>query len=300
MSIRNITTLVIALAALITSAPAQERGYVRPDVAELSDATKRGDVKAIERLLAAGVPVDGVNAIGQQPLIVATEAGHHRVALMLLEHGADPDTRTRTNAGCSALAFAAVGGDLRLVEALIEAGATTNLRCRNGLTALGAAAQVGHVEIVAFLLKHGADPNAWGWRDHDSRQWTAVCSAACNSQQRVLQMLLKKGGDPKTKLSNGDPLITVAARTATKPILEMLLEGGAELEAPMHGGATPIAVALQHGNLGAARLFLTRGAKIDGTLMSEKGHPKTALELAQISGERPIVQLVESALASAE
>ena len=300
MKNRNIATLAIALAALATSASAQERGYVRPDVAELSAATKQGDFKSIERLLAAGVPVDGVNALGQQPLIVATKAGHHRVALLLLKHGADPNTRTRTNAGCSALTFASVGGDLRLVEALIEAGATTNLRCRNGLTALGAAAQAGHADIVAYLLKHGADPNAWGWRDHNSRQWTAVCSAACNSQQRILEMLLKIGGDPKTKLSNGDPLITVAARTATKPVLEMLLEGGADLEAPMRGGATPIAVALQHGNLGAARLFLARGAKINGQLLSENGRPKTALELAKISGERPIVQLVESALASAE
>ncbi len=300
MSIRNITTLAIALAACVTPAPAQERGYVRPDVAELSAVTKQGDVKAIERLLAAGVPVDGVNALGQQPLIVATKAGHHRVVLMLLKHGADPNTRARTNAGCSALTFAAVGGDLRLVEALLEAGATTNLRCRNGLTALGAAAQTGQAAIVAHLLKHGAEPNGWGWRDDESRQWTAVCSAACNSQQRVLEMLLKKGGDPKTKLSNGDPLITVAARTATKPILEMLLEGGADLEAPMRGGATPIAVALQHGNLGAARLFIARGAKIDGQLLNEAGHPKTALELAKASGERPIVQLVESALASAE
>ena len=126
--------ILLALAFLIAApvAQSQQTRYVRPDVAELCRAAATGRIAEIERLLDAGTPVDGIDSDGQQPLLKAIKGGHHRATLLLLQSGADPNTRSRNETGSNALSFAAQGGDLRLVEALIEAGAKPNRRGRIG------------------------------------------------------------------------------------------------------------------------------------------------------------------------
>ena len=110
------------------------------DITELCGAASRGDIAKIDRLIADGAPVNGVDATGQQPLFRAIKSGRADVVERLLKLGADPNTRTRSMTGSSALALAAAKGDLHLVKKLIGAGAKPNLRGRSGITPIGIAA----------------------------------------------------------------------------------------------------------------------------------------------------------------
>ena len=59
----------------------------------------------------------------------------------------------------TALIFASERGYLKMVEALVTAGADVNAQTGNGVTALIACSQYGHLEVVQALLAAHADPN---------------------------------------------------------------------------------------------------------------------------------------------
>ncbi|HEY4638126.1 MAG TPA: ankyrin repeat domain-containing protein, partial [Burkholderiales bacterium] len=55
--------------------------------AELHDAARRGDLAAVERLLAAGAQVDATDGGGATPLYLAAGEGHAAVVARLLAAG---------------------------------------------------------------------------------------------------------------------------------------------------------------------------------------------------------------------
>ena len=81
---------------------------------------KGKEMPLVEALLAAGSDVDfGKGAKHETSLIGAASLGAEDVGLRLLDAGADP--HARGNGGETALHWAALFGELRLVERLIEA-----------------------------------------------------------------------------------------------------------------------------------------------------------------------------------
>ena len=60
----------------------------------------------------------------------------------------------------SMMMVATIYGHERLVDTLLERGASVDQQNENGFTALMYAAHTGHEGLVDKLLKAGADPNA--------------------------------------------------------------------------------------------------------------------------------------------
>jgi len=103
------------------------------------------DVPSIsEDLLFAGAEVDQEDMWGRTPLMVASMFGNVRTVLIMLEHGADPNTQTHWSnripgfgiggpaaTGQSALMFATMGGYADVVRALLNHGARIDLRDRD-------------------------------------------------------------------------------------------------------------------------------------------------------------------------
>ena len=80
-----------------------------------------------------------------------------------LESGANIEARGEggvTTGDQTALHFAAFGGQVEAVTALLDAGANIKARAEDGRTALHFAAEFGQVEAVTALLDAGADPKA--------------------------------------------------------------------------------------------------------------------------------------------
>jgi uncharacterized protein len=113
-----------------------------------------GNDQIVDKLLAAGSPVDG-SAVQQSPLFAAVEAGHAGVLQRLLRKGLPPDAKNLV--GDTPLIAAASRGDAAAVLALLEGGATVDAQNAAGNTALLVATREGHTEVCRILLKAGAN-----------------------------------------------------------------------------------------------------------------------------------------------
>ena len=165
-----------------------------PPDSPVADAAMRGDVVAVQALLAEGADVnapqgDGMTALHwaalngdaslarvlldaeadvaagtrigfYTPLHLAGQSGAGEVVEMLLGAGADPSTPTEGAGAATPLHFAASSGNVRAVEALVAAGADVDAAEEAwGQTPLVFAASKGRTEAVRALLTAGADPS---------------------------------------------------------------------------------------------------------------------------------------------
>ena len=155
-------------ALLVPGAPPRRRHQVMM----LMGASMNGNVGEVRALLAAGAdPAAGLDG-GFTPLMWASSYGHSEVVAALLAAGADP--AARDNDGHTALMKASEGppppggfvegdepqieegGHVRVVAALLAAGADPAALDKGGRTALMRASEHGHAEVVRALLAAGA------------------------------------------------------------------------------------------------------------------------------------------------
>ncbi|HEY2322242.1 MAG TPA: ankyrin repeat domain-containing protein [Thermoanaerobaculia bacterium] len=73
------------------------------------------------------IAADPSNAHDDAILMAAVDRGHHALASWLLEHGANPNARTKGQSRQTALHSAAWNGDLRMAQILVAAGADPKL-----------------------------------------------------------------------------------------------------------------------------------------------------------------------------
>ena len=116
-------------------------------------AVIRNDAAMVEALLHAGAHPNG--APDTAPLHEAMKAENLVTARMLLKAGADPNGRM---GGEPALFEAALLGDVRGIDVLLQAGANIEEADELGNTAALTASSADHWEVVLFLLQRGAKP----------------------------------------------------------------------------------------------------------------------------------------------
>ncbi len=121
--------------------------------------------------------------------------------------------------GHTGLMQAALAGETRRVEALLDNGTDVNARDHEGRTALMFASINSHSTIVRMLLKHNADVNV---RANDGG--TALMLATCSDAEEIVQMLLEKGADVKARFTATNRTALVIAREHCYLKLRDLLE----------------------------------------------------------------------------
>jgi ankyrin repeat protein len=139
----------IALALLIAGQAA---------AAELHDAARRGDLAALEKLLAARAPVDPADGSSATPLYLAAAEGHATVVARLLAAGADPRRQAQGPFGSTGtpIHVAARYGHLEVVRVLLEAGVDPNLPDEGVGPPLHSALRRGHAAVAELLRSRGA------------------------------------------------------------------------------------------------------------------------------------------------
>ena len=180
------------------SAPGSTR-WPRGPYNALIAAACDGSVERTTALLAEGaINIDQGGPEGWTPLICAVGKGCVRVVRALLKAGAD--TAVPADKGFTALHFAAQYGHLAVTKILCKAGADLEALTESGASPLLVAADQGHAEIMAALLEAGADPN---FRDPEGE--TPLYSAAYRGHIGAVKALLRAGADPMPAWGRGGP-----------------------------------------------------------------------------------------------
>ncbi len=123
--------------------------------APIHDAAKKGDVAALEAVLAAGADVNESDGFGT-PLYYAARRGHLAAAKLLIERGADVNASAKFG---PALVAAAAKGKIELMTLLLENGANPDAQFE-GQAALHISVKLGCLDCVKALVAAGAKVNA--------------------------------------------------------------------------------------------------------------------------------------------
>ena len=172
-------------------------------------------------LLDAGADVNAMAPGGATPLLVATVRGHTRLAMFLLEQGADPNAG---EAGYTPLHWAAGSWHSELTGSLrgIETARDEEWRSLNGL-------RDGKLALVEALLAHGADPDVrlvdhppqFGFASQRFRVSiagaTAFLLAAMDANVAVMDALAAAGADTRLATDEGTTPLMVASGLGRVP-----------------------------------------------------------------------------------
>jgi len=234
-----------------------------PYSSPIHTAAQKGDVDAVRQLIADRVNVNAKDYYGKTPLHVAAETGHEKVAVLLIEAGADMEVRTPS----SGRGFS-----------------------DNGSTPLILTARWGHTSVTELLINSGADVNARTGRDSGQRRGRhgALHYAASHGHEGIVELLITGGADIDLRAGSLETPLFDAARAGYKSIIELLISNGANVNAMDQKAGTPLHLAVISGDYDTVRLLLANGADINAkNLLGE-----TPLHATAYSGHTRITELL--------
>ena len=241
-------------------------------------ASSRGYANVVQSLIDRGANLNArcgdwntdfdTNLGGQvwwTPLHAAIYNTHPDIALLLLEGGADPETRSSD--GQTALCMASSRGHADVVRSLIDCGADLNAESRDWTendnevewTPLQAAIEKERRDIVLLLLEGGADAEMPTVYDENALYMASRCGCA-----DIVQLLIINGADPNER--EGWTPLHEASDQGSPEIVRVLLEHGANPNAPDSSGGTALHVASLASfgrSIAVVELLLEYGVNVD-------------------------------------
>jgi ankyrin repeat protein len=230
-------------------------------------ASAHGLHRLVVKLLDNVVEVDKFDDICRTPLVRATEGGNESVVRLLLDNGADVDSK-QPNQNRTPLSRASKGED-ELHESLAEQLSEKVAEIDPSVpfwrrTPLCSAAIYGHESIVQLLLKRGAEVDLTDQHNN----MTPLACAAFRGHTAVVKLLLENGAQIDWKGEDGTrrtPL-TYAVEKGHNTIVEVLLKEPIDLNTKDDiNGFTPLMWACRHGRTTLAKLLLDKGADVNLT-----------------------------------
>jgi ankyrin repeat protein len=236
-------------------------------------AIEIGDVDRLRALIDADADVlrEPISTHRRTALHVAAMVGKTDMVQLLLERGANPNTRDRGDHAYP-MHFAAELGYLKIVQLLADAGGDVRGGGdTHGLGVLGWATCFGQTrhDVAQFLLERGATHT--------------IFSAAAMGDGDAVRQIVEQDPTSLTRFmspwENQRTPLHLAVIKNQHAMVELLLELGADPYLPDKNDQTPLQLALTSGDRAMVSLFAARGIELDEYI--EQGVP--------LSGVTPIL-----------
>lgn len=235
----------------------------------LFDQIQNGDIAAgLARIVKNGGSLDRVDEVGDTLLTAAVEENLLQSVLLLLEHGASPDSTNKF--GLTPLHVASIFGRLDAAQVLLKKGARVDEVDANwGMTAFGHAVWAFQLGMARLMLECGANVNERYRFKNVSPLHLAIFNPCPewsmphhpDHPQRVIGMLrflIENGAEVDGRAEGGVTGLMLAASLSFVPGMELLLDSGADPNLADDSGKTPI----QYAQTDEAKaLLFRRGAK---------------------------------------
>jgi ankyrin repeat protein len=166
-------------------------------------ALKNDDPAMVQQLLLRGFDVNTLDPKGQPGLLIAIRAPSLKAATLLID-APKINLNAANAAGESPLMLAALTGQLKLADYLVQKGADVN---KPGWTPLHYAASNGHREVIKLLLENHAYIDA-----ESPNGSTPLMMASMYGNPQSVKLLLDEGADPLLKNQGGLTALQFAQR----------------------------------------------------------------------------------------
>lgn len=230
-------------------------------------------------LAAAAVLTVGVKLFLNNIYIAARMGNAARITKILEKHPELINTLNR--AGFTPLHYAANGGHIDAVKALLANEADVEAKRSGGFTPIHDAIVKKHRAVVELLIEHGAKiPNELSrlYIRHDVAHlllelgadvnkmgadgWSPLTAAAFCGSTDVLKLLLEHGADVNATDEHGRTSLHWAAGRRETEAVELLIVNGATIDAKNEDGLTPLCSAIMSSQLKVAEVLLKNGADV--------------------------------------
>lgn len=252
-------------------------------------AVVAGRELSVQMLLEMGSDPTTYDEVGSDSIIrKAAFNGHAKIVHLLLLHVRD--IKLKNDWASSALAEATKSGQDTVVNVILEGYADPEVKRRDVAVVLGEAVWHKDTSLLQLLLEHVHIAE-----NVDEAIQSALRRAASISNESATRLLLEAGADPNQRPEGyRDPIMHYAIRNSTDTsrslrVVQLLVKAGGDIESTNSMGWTPLLLAAKEGMTELVRFLLEMGASV-ATQELQTG--RTALQWAAIAGDPESVHLL--------
>ena len=249
--------------------------------AEIHEAAELGDLEKVRAYLEKDPKqINATDSKGRTVLGRAARSGKKELVEFLLDKGATEDIfaaaivghtdklaaflkqdpkliNARDGDGKTALHWAALYGQKKVMELLLANKADVNSLDEDGFTPLHWAATFNQSDAVKLLLANKANMNI----KVQKYGWTPLRLAVIHGHMATAEALLNSGADPNLKDEENIPLLNQAVIRGKKEMIGLLLANKADLNKKDSEGETALDEAEEQGNKEIIEFLRQLGAK---------------------------------------
>ena len=244
-----------------------------------------GHLLIVQLLVARGADVNAWSQ-GETPLMLAARGVHREVYKFLyplvsdeIRKIGDRDAeqemlknikrQTReANKAVEKLTDAAMYGNLKQVQQLIDDGVDINTIAACNRTALSLAIQGGHIPVIQTLLDAGADPNLPDETDEGLAENSPLMEAAstffATNRGDMVRLLIQRGANLNQQYAEGQTALMSALEDSDIDVIETLIKAGADIDIQDNEGNTALMMVELRKSTKLVKLLKQAGASQKG------------------------------------
>ncbi|KAM5365301.1 hypothetical protein ACJZ2D_011084 [Fusarium nematophilum] len=214
------------------------------DRSPLHIASSTGSMTAMRQLFEANITLNDTDENGWQALHYASAAGHDEMVKLLLEKvDADPgDILDYTP-----LIHAAGNGHLATVKLLLQDGANIESKAYGERTPLSCAAEHGTAAVVELLLEKGADVRSTCEKGQTPLSY--ALGKIRRERLEIVRLLVQWGSDVEALGYHGRNALSHAAEEGDLDLVQLLLSKGANINSVDENDRTALSYASEAGHV---------------------------------------------------